>query len=159
MDLDHLPTCPGAYLMKDAGGKVVYVGKANNLRSRVRSHFGHPQSDFVPLVERVEYIAAENEGEALLLEYQLIKKYKPRFHIRLRDDKNIPISNSLLARLIRGRFSPGLCARMEACTLDPIQTPARPGWCWKLSRKFFLTAAASINPAIFHCPAPALSMK
>jgi excinuclease UvrABC nuclease subunit len=90
VDLSHLPDCPGAYLMKDREDRIVYVGKANNLRSRVRSHFSHPASRFAPLVNRVEYIAAENSGEALLLEYNLIKKHHPPFNIRLRDDKRYP---------------------------------------------------------------------
>ncbi len=90
VDLSHLPDCPGAYLMKDRENRILYVGKANNLRSRVRSHFSHPPSRFAPLVDRVEYIAAENSGEALLLEYNLIKKHHPPFNIRLRDDKRYP---------------------------------------------------------------------
>ena len=69
---------------------MLYVGKANNLRSRVRSHFGRPPSGFAGQVEKVEYIAAENPGEALLLEYNLIKRHRPPFNVRLRDDKRYP---------------------------------------------------------------------
>ena len=90
VELEHLPTLPGAYLMIKADGKVLYVGKANNLQSRVRNHFGKPPSRFAKLVDKVEYIAAENPGEALLLEYNLIKKYHPPYNIRLRDDKRYP---------------------------------------------------------------------
>jgi excinuclease ABC subunit C len=89
-----LPTDPGVYLFRDAAGGVIYVGKAANLRSRVRSYFGlggdgRYQIHF--LVERirdVEVIVTANVKEALLLENQLIKKHKPRFNVRLRDDKN-----------------------------------------------------------------------
>jgi excinuclease ABC subunit C len=89
-----LPIEPGVYLFRDAEGRVLYVGKAQSLRARVRSYFnrggdGRVQVPF--LVERiadVEVIATANVKEALLLENQLIKKHKPRFNVRLRDDKN-----------------------------------------------------------------------
>jgi len=89
-DLEHLPSCPGAYLMKDTRGAVLYVGTAKNLASRVRSHFSAPPSRFASEVAQVEYIAAENAGEALLLEYNLIKRHRPPYNIRLRDDKRYP---------------------------------------------------------------------
>lgn len=76
--------------MKDNQGKVLYVGKAKNIRNRVRNHFGAPPSSFADQVQNVEYIAADNEGEALLLEYNLIKKYNPPCNIRLKDDKRYP---------------------------------------------------------------------
>jgi excinuclease ABC subunit C len=90
----QLPVEPGVYLFRDAQGRVLYVGKAQSLRARVRSYFnrggdGRMQVPF--LVERaadVEVIATANVKEALLLENQLIKKHKPRFNVRLRDDKN-----------------------------------------------------------------------
>lgn len=91
--LARLPTGPGVYLMKDADGRILYVGKAINLRSRVRSYFreGGDGRFLVPFlrrrVEAVETILTESEKEALLLENTLIKKHKPRFNIRLRDDK------------------------------------------------------------------------
>lgn len=93
--LDSLPTAPGVYLMKDREGNVVYVGKAVNLRSRVRSYFQPGTSDtrsFVPLLDRIlgdiEVILVDSEKEALLLENTLIKRHKPRFNVRLRDDKS-----------------------------------------------------------------------
>ena len=90
----QLPLEPGVYLFRDAQARVLYVGKAQSLRARVRSYFnrggdGRMQVPF--LVERaadVEVIATANVKEALLLENQLIKKHKPRFNVRLRDDKN-----------------------------------------------------------------------
>jgi excinuclease ABC subunit C len=92
--LDRLPTAPGVYLMKDRRGRVCYVGKAVNLRNRVRSYFnrsGDPRA-FVPLLGRVlgdiETIVVDNEKEALLLEDTLIKRHHPRFNVELRDDKN-----------------------------------------------------------------------
>lgn len=93
--LDSLPSAPGVYLMKDREGAVVYVGKAVNLRSRVRSYFQPGTSDtrsFVATLDRVlgdiEVILVGSEKEALLLENTLIKRHKPRFNVRLRDDKS-----------------------------------------------------------------------
>jgi excinuclease ABC subunit C len=94
--LDALPTNPGVYLMKDEQGKVIYVGKAINLRNRVRSYFHAPYAQGAKvwrLVERVrdiEFIVTETELEALVLECNLIKKYKPHFNVRLKDDKRYP---------------------------------------------------------------------
>lgn len=92
--LDDLPASPGVYLMKDREGTVVYVGKAVNLRARVRSYFQPGSSDtrsFVATLDRVlgdiEVILVGSEKEALLLENTLIKRHKPRFNVRLRDDK------------------------------------------------------------------------
>jgi excinuclease ABC subunit C len=93
--LDRLPTNPGVYLMKDRRGKVIYVGKAANLRVRVRQYF-QPNTgdirDFVPLLEGIvgdiETVVTSNEKEALLLENNLIKKFQPRFNVKLTDDKN-----------------------------------------------------------------------
>lgn len=89
-----LPAKPGVYLFRDQAGEVIYVGKAASLRARVRSYFGS-QPDFTAknraLVERicdVDVIVAGGEAEALLLENNMIKRYKPRFNIRLRDDKS-----------------------------------------------------------------------
>jgi excinuclease ABC subunit C len=95
-DLGSLPRTPGVYLFRDERGDVLYVGKAKSLRSRVRSYFqqggdGRPGS--AQLVERiadVEVIVTRNEPEALHLEQNLVKRYRPPFNIRLRDDKSFP---------------------------------------------------------------------
>src|SRR5512136_477505 len=92
--LKTLPAKPGVYIMKDATGKVIYVGKAINLRNRVRSYFQSPDGQMtrtrrmVSLIEDLEYIITASELEALILECTLIKKHRPFFNIRLRDDKN-----------------------------------------------------------------------
>ncbi|MCY4439103.1 MAG: GIY-YIG nuclease family protein, partial [Deltaproteobacteria bacterium] len=91
--LDTLPTGPGVYLMRDGGGKVVYVGKAKELRARVRSYLrggdGRPHVAFLMRqVEDIETLVTSNEKEALILENNLIKQYKPRYNIRLKDDKS-----------------------------------------------------------------------
>ncbi len=93
--LDRLPAAPGVYLMKDREGRVVYVGKAVSLRSRVRSYFSRAGGDsraFIPLLERlvgdIEVVLTTNEKEALILESSLIQRHKPRFNVMLRDDKS-----------------------------------------------------------------------
>jgi excinuclease ABC subunit C len=94
--LDTLPLKPGCYIMKNAAGEVIYVGKAINLRSRVRSYF-QERADFdrktLKLVSQVvdlEWILVGSELEALILEMNLIKKHRPRFNVRLKDDKRYP---------------------------------------------------------------------
>lgn len=94
--INNLPKSPGVYLYKNKNGKVIYVGKAVNLRNRVKSYFqsNKPQdAKTVALVKNVfdvEYIVTDTEAEALILEDTLIKKYKPRYNIMLRDDKTYP---------------------------------------------------------------------
>jgi excinuclease ABC subunit C len=91
-----IPELPGSYQFKDADGRVIYVGKAKNLRSRLNSYFGdpylmHPKTaSMVGAAASVEWITVQTEVQALMLEYSLIKQYKPRFNIRLRDDKSYP---------------------------------------------------------------------
>ncbi|MCY1045403.1 excinuclease ABC subunit UvrC [Corallococcus sp. bb12-1] len=91
--LDALPTEPGVYLMKDKRGQIIYVGKAINLRSRVRSYFNRSGDTrvFVSMLDTMlgdlETVLVHNEKEALLLENELIKKHKPRFNVLLKDDK------------------------------------------------------------------------
>src|SRR5438445_12895875 len=100
MDLQQkirtIPTSPGVYLYKNAEGEVIYVGKAKNLRSRVRSYFLLGRSEdaktgtLVREAVDVDYIVVDNNKEALALENNLIKQKKPRFNILLRDDKTYP---------------------------------------------------------------------
>ena len=94
--LDTLPTKPGCYLMKDKHGKVIYVGKAVNLRNRVRSYF-HNSAQHTPRIKQlvrkisdIEWILVGSELEALILEMNLIKKHRPHFNVRLKDDKRYP---------------------------------------------------------------------
>src|SRR5271170_8113240 len=92
----QLPTQPGVYMFLDAGEKILYVGKANSLRSRVRSYFmeSHWQDaktgSLVREIADINYIVVDNQKEALALENILIKKYKPKFNVLLRDDKTYP---------------------------------------------------------------------
>jgi excinuclease ABC subunit C len=91
--LGRVPTDPGVYLMKDRKGRIIYVGKATNLKARVRSYFNQTDTrEFVPLLGRIlgdiETVIVNNEKEALLLENNLIKQHQPRFNVKLADDKN-----------------------------------------------------------------------
>jgi len=91
--LAGLPSRPGVYLMRETGGKVIYVGKAKDLRTRVRAYFNHSdeRSQIQFLVRRVadiDTLVTSNDKEALILENNLIKQYKPRYNIRLKDDKS-----------------------------------------------------------------------
>ncbi|MCX7011604.1 MAG: GIY-YIG nuclease family protein [Candidatus Sumerlaeota bacterium] len=93
LGLDRLPAAPGVYIMRDAKDEVIYVGKASNLRSRVRSYFNRSGDSrfsvkyIAGAVQRIETLVTTNEKEAFLLENTLIKKHQPRYNIRLRDDK------------------------------------------------------------------------
>ena len=92
----QLPTQPGVYLYKDEHGNVLYVGKAKNLRSRVRSYFNEDRlaeaktGSLISEARDIQFIQVDNNKEALALENNLIKQYKPRFNILLRDDKTFP---------------------------------------------------------------------
>ena len=89
-----LPDQPGVYLFRDEKGRVIYVGKASSLKKRVASHFSgrtrYGPAELVPLIDAIETTVTATEAEALLLEQNFIKQYKPRFNIRLRDDKSYP---------------------------------------------------------------------
>jgi len=111
--LRRLPTSPGVYLMRNAEGRVLYVGKADQLRNRVRSYFGARGPDdprigrMVTEVADVQYIVTDTVSEAYLLESNLIKEHRPRFNIRLRDDKSYPFVKITLGedfpRIVRTR--------------------------------------------------------
>src|SRR5688500_8035290 len=91
-----IPDAPGSYQFKDKDGRVIYVGKAKSLRSRLNNYFVSAAAllprtaQMVQAAETVEWIEVNNEVEALMLEYNLIQRHRPRFNIRLRDDKSYP---------------------------------------------------------------------
>ena len=93
--LDNLPSSPGVYLMKDAGGKIIYIGKAVSLKNRIRTYFhGTPASSrtrtLVERIDDIEWIVTNTEKEALILESNLVKLHKPRYNVRLTDDGSFP---------------------------------------------------------------------
>src|SRR3954467_3110623 len=114
-----IPDAPGSYQFKDADGRVIYVGKAKSLRSRLANYFGDPAllqprtRQMVETADTVEWIEVRNEVEALMLEYSLIKQHRPRFNIRLRDDKSYPFLAITMsdewprARVMRGARQKG----------------------------------------------------
>ncbi|MFZ4812028.1 MAG: excinuclease ABC subunit UvrC [Ilumatobacteraceae bacterium] len=115
-----IPDTPGSYQFKDSQGRVIYVGKASSLRQRLSNYFQDPRNlhprtaQMVATAESVEWIEVRNEVEALMLEYSLIKLHRPRFNIRLRDDKSYPFLAVTLdeqfprALVMRGRKRKGV---------------------------------------------------
>lgn len=95
-ELKKLPDCPGVYIHKDKTGQIIYVGKAISLRRRVRQYFQSPKNQppkvrkMVEHIERFEYVTCDSEVDALILECRLIKQYRPKYNILLRDDKSYP---------------------------------------------------------------------
>jgi excinuclease ABC subunit C len=114
-----IPETPGSYQFKDRDGRVIYVGKASNLRQRLSNYFQDPRNlhprtaQMVATAVSVEWIEVRNEVEALMLEYSLIKQHRPRFNVRLRDDKSYPFLAITLdeqyprAMVMRGRKRKG----------------------------------------------------
>ncbi|HET6477668.1 MAG TPA: GIY-YIG nuclease family protein, partial [Dehalococcoidales bacterium] len=94
--LNRLPDSPGVYLLRDAEGAILYVGKAANLRHRVRSYFGTGQKlspkllKMVSRVADIDFYVTSSEQEALILELNFIKRHHPRYNVRLKDDKTFP---------------------------------------------------------------------
>ena len=90
----ELPDQPGVYLFRDERGKVIYVGKAKSIKKRVASHFSNPSTragrEIITMIDQIEALVVHTESEALLVEQNFIKQYKPRLNIRLRDDKSYP---------------------------------------------------------------------
>jgi len=141
--LKEIPRSPGVYLHKDAEGKIIYIGKAKNLRNRVRSYFqagrrgefsyGIKTEELVNQIADVEVIVTDNEAEAFILEASLVKKHQPYFNYKLKDDKsyphlkltvNEPFPKCVITRRIQNDgalyFGPFLPAAMARRTIDLI---------------------------------------
>jgi excinuclease ABC subunit C len=136
--LKEIPVSAGVYLYKDSAGKIIYIGKAKRLRSRVRSYFQARPFDrktdaLVRQIADVEFIVTDNEVEALILEATLTKKHKPRYNVNLKDDKsyphlkltiNEPFPKAVITRRIQKDgalyFGPFLPASMARKTIDII---------------------------------------
>ncbi len=138
-DLKTLPALPGVYLMKDSSGDIIYVGKAKSLDKRVRQYFQSKRNlspktvTLVRHIDDIDYIVTDSEIDALVLEANLIKKYRPRYNIRLKDDKRYPYVkvtvNSAFPRIFLTRkrlmdgalyFGPYTNAKAIRTTLDLI---------------------------------------
>src|SRR5437588_1182064 len=141
--LKEIPRSPGVYLHKDAAGKIIYIGKAKNLRNRVRSYFqagrtgefnyGLKTEELVRQIADVEFIVTDNEAEAFILEASLVKKHQPYFNYKLKDDKsyphlkltvNEPFPKCVITRRIQNDgalyFGPFLPASLARKTIDLI---------------------------------------
>ena len=95
IDLKDIPHNPGVYMMKNNKGKIIYIGKAKNLKNRVSSYFNNPKSsiktfELVKHINDIEFFICNNELEALILENNMIKEYKPKYNILLKDNKTYP---------------------------------------------------------------------
>ena len=130
------PEKPGVYLMKDARNEVLYVGKASVLRNRLRSYFGSRNGQ-PPKIRRMmsrmtdfEFIVTDTESEALILENTLIKRYKPHFNARLKDDKTYPYLKIDLTEDFPRVYITRQVAQDGAVTLAPSQRPAASGRPW-----------------------------
>jgi len=160
--LARLPTSPGVYLMKDATGKVIYVGKATVLKHRVRSYFQSTKKMEIKtraLMEQIadfEVIQTATETEAFILEDSLIKRYQPRFNIRLRDDKRYPylkITNEAFPRMVivRRRNPDG------ARYYGPYTNTKAMRSVFKLAQKLFLIRTCNLALPLSASRRPCLS--
>ena len=132
----QLPLLPGVYLYKDEHGEVIYVGKAKNLRSRVRSYFSDERladtktGTLIAEARDVEYILVDNNKEALALENNLIKQWKPRFNILLRDDKTFPVHQAHEGKISARVRDAAAYRRMGRPTMGRTSRAIwRTGWC------------------------------
>jgi len=163
-DTASIPDSPGAYLFRDADGRVIYAGKAISLRKRLASYWGrplHPRTEaMVSAADSVEWIVASTEVDALMLEYNLIKSHRPRFNVRYRDDKSYPwlaltVSETWpRARVLRGAkrkgvryFGPFGHAYAIRETLDSLTRVFPVRTC---SNSFFDQRARARRPCLYY---------
>lgn len=174
--LADLPTVPGCYIYKNRTGRVIYVGKAINLRNRVRSYFQQSANHtaktrrLVAQIHDLEYIVCSNELEALVLECNLIKRHRPQYNVKLRDDKHYPylcLTTSepyprlFLTRRIRQDgnryFGPYTSTRTVYATMDLVKDAFPLVTCGK---KY--TGEYVHRPCLYHelckCPAPCANL-
>ncbi len=132
-----LPLQPGVYLFQDAGGTILYVGKARSLRSRVRSYFLESSwqdaktGSLVREIADLEYIVVDNEKEALALENNLIKQHKPKFNVLLRDDKTYPYIRYTAFEKYPARLRHAAPEKRRLDLFRPLlpRPPRLLGWC------------------------------
>ncbi len=171
-ELSRLPKSPGVYLMKDKEGTIIYVGKAKNLKNRVRSYFqkdSNKSMKVIKMVEKIdsfEYIIVENELEALVLESNFIKEHKPHYNILLRDDKQYPyimVTNEKFPRIMKVRqvkndknfyFGPYPNAYAVNDTIDILQGIFKIRTCNLNFDKGARLKRPCLNYFIGRCPAP-----
>ena len=115
--MKQFPATPGVYLMKDAQGRVIYAGKAKNLRNRASHYFTKAAAedqrtcDLVKLIADIDFLPAESEVDALLMEARLVKDIQPRFNVELKDDKSFPYLQIRIRENPPRRVHAGVAAR------------------------------------------------
>ena len=120
----NIPSNPGIYLMKDSHEKIIYIGKAKNLKNRIRSYFlknqNYKTQKLVENISDIEFVLTDNESEAFLLESNMIKKHRPKFNIELKDQQRYTYLRISRVEAITGAANnaPGMPA-----TLAPTKTP------------------------------------
>lgn len=147
--LDNLPKKPGVYQFKDKIGKIIYVGKAKNLRNRVRSYFTNKQAGprlakMISLIEDIEIINTDSEVESLILEMNLIKELKPRYNVVLKDDKSFPyivITNEQYPRIFPTRRRRNDGSRY----FGPFTDVGSMKYSLKMMRDIFMIRTCSFN--------------
>ena len=143
-ELKKLPQKPGVYLMKDENGHIIYVGKAVNLKNRVRQYFQSSRNQtaktrsMVPNIREFEYIVTDSEMEALLLECNLIKKHHPYYNILLKDDKSYPYIKVTVQEMFPRIF---ITRRMEKDIMGRLRM------CWRRRKpsKPCISCSQSVN--------------
>lgn len=109
----HIPSCPGVYLMRNKEGSIIYIGKSNNLKARVKSYFvpgatlNFAKKKMVKIIEKIDYIETKTDIEALMLETNLIKENQPKYNVLMKDGKNlsyIKITDDEIPCLLRTRI-------------------------------------------------------
>src|ERR687895_2438242 len=137
-----LPDQPGVYLFRDGRGRVIYVGKAKSVRKRVASHFSNPtlygSRALTDEVDHIEALVVQTEAEALLTEQNFIKQYRPRFNIRLRDDKSYPYIAISLDEASPRVYSTGERHRRDRAYFGPYSSAKRVRGTLDLLGKIFL---------------------
>lgn len=171
--LKNLPNNPGVYLMKNSLGEIIYVGKAKNLKNRVRQYFQSSKNHsekvkaMVKHIAEFEYIVTDSEIEALILECNLIKKYSPRYNILLKDDKSFPLikitTNEDFPRVIVTRnmsndgakyFGPYTDATAVYTTYDLIKKVFPLRTCKRIIKEDGVSSRPCLNYHINLCKAP-----
>ncbi|HNY97537.1 MAG TPA: GIY-YIG nuclease family protein [Candidatus Pacearchaeota archaeon] len=147
--LNNLPKNPGAYLLKGQNEAILYIGKAKNIKKRVLDHFKNkkfPDTIIIPRISDIDYIETENEKQALILELQLIKKYKPKYNVQWQDDKNyslVNITGETIPRIFTGhqpqesltQFGPFVSAKELKSFLAELRKILPYRTCKRLPRK------------------------
>ena len=156
-----IPDTPGSYQFKDADGRVIYVGKAKSLRSRLSNYFQAnlpPRTaQMVAPAETVEWIEVDTEVDALLLEFNLIQRHKPRFNVRYRDDKSYPYLAVTLDQewprpmVMRGASARACATTARSATPTPSGTPSTcccgPSRCAPAATPCSTATSCSAGPA------------